>query len=239
MKNKKVLDFGCGSGYGTHMLSENADSITGVDISSEAIDYAKKEFSSSNLRFKTISELKNEKFDVITSFQVIEHVPDDREYTANLKKMLNPGGVLIISTPDKKHRLFKYIQQPWNIFHLKEYNLESLQNMLLKHFKDVEVLKIGSESDLVLEEIKRTKKQRIIVLPSTLFFYPYSVRVSLLKLQKNIFDFIKKPKSGNPKNAVQSTAKNDFLSEYSYKDIIFKKEMQYSTDLLAICKNEE
>ncbi|ASK32586.1 hypothetical protein CEY12_21970 [Chryseobacterium sp. T16E-39] len=239
VKNKKVLDFGCGSGYGTHMLSENAGSIIGIDISTEAIDYAKKEYRASNLSFMTISELENEKFDIITSFQVIEHVPNDREYTAHLKKMLNPGGILMISTPDKKHRLFRYIQQPWNIFHLKEYTPDSLQKMLLKHFKKVELLKIGSESDLVLEEIKRTKKQRTITLPSTLFFYPYSLRVFLLKLQKNLFDFLKKIKSGNQQNVVQNTTKSDASSEYSFEDILFKEEMQYSTDLLAICKNEE
>ena len=239
IKNKKVLDFGCGSGYGTHMLSENAESVIGVDISKEAIDYAKKEFSSSNLNFMTIPELGHKKFDVITSFQVIEHVPNDCEYTLNLRNLLNPGGILIISTPDKKHRLFKYIQQPWNVFHLKEYTPKSLEKLLLKYFKKVEILKIGSDSDLVLEEIKRTKKQRIAVLPSTLSIYPYFLRVFLLKLQKNVFDFIKKIKSGNKHNPSQSFAKNNFESKYSYEDILFKKDMQYSTDLLAICTNEE
>lgn len=239
VKNKTVLDFGCGSGYGTHMLSKYAENITGADISKEAVDFAKKEYNSPNLNFMTIDELENEKFDIITSFQVIEHVSNDREYTANLKKMLNPGGILLISTPDKTHRLFKYIQQPWNIFHLKEYTGESLKEMLLKHFKKVEILKIGSESDLVLEEIKRTKKQRIIVLPSTFIFYPYFLRVFFLKLQKNVFDFLKKLKSKNQQNYTQNTTTSDFASNYSHEDILFKKEMKYSTDLLAICKNEE
>jgi 2-polyprenyl-3-methyl-5-hydroxy-6-metoxy-1,4-benzoquinol methylase len=240
IKDKKVLDFGCGSGYGTHMLSENAKSIVGVDISSEAVDYAKKEYNSSNLSFMTISELGNEKFDVITSFQVIEHVPNDHEYTAKLSKLLNPGGILIISTPDKKNRLFKYIQQPWNIFHLKEYTPESLKKLLVKHFKKVEILKIGSDSDLVLGEIKRTKKQRIVVLPATLFIYPYFLRVFLLKLQNNVFNIIKKAKRGDQQNASQNhLATNDFTSKYSCEDILFKKDMLYSTDLLAICRNEE
>jgi len=240
VKDKKVLDFGCGSGYGTHMLSENAESIVGVDISSEAVDYAKKEYNSSNLSFMTISELENEKFDVITSFQVIEHVPNDHEYTAKLSKLLNPGGILIISTPDKKNRLFKYIQQPWNIFHLKEYTPESLKKLLVKHFKKVEILKIGSDSDLVLGEIKRTKKQRIVVLPATLFIYPYFLRVFLLKLQNNVFNIIKKAKRGDQQNTSQNhLATNDFTSKYSCEDILFKKDMLYSTDLLAICRNEE
>lgn len=239
VKNKKVLDYGCGSGYGTHMLSQVAENVTGADISEEAVDFARKEFHSPNLRFMKIAELGNEKFDIITSFQVIEHVPNDYEYTDKLKKLLNPRGVLIISTPDKTHRLFKYIQQPWNIFHLKEYTAESLEKMLLKHFKKVEMLKIGSDSDLVFEEIKRTKKQRIAVLPATLSIYPYFLRVSFLKLQKNIFDFIKKLKSGSRQYPSQNNRGNDFASQYSYKDILFKKDMQYSTDLLAICTKEE
>lgn len=239
VKNKKVLDYGCGSGYGTHMLSQVAENVTGADISEEAVDFARKEFHSTNLRFMKIAELGNEKFDIITSFQVIEHVPNDYEYTDKLKKLLNPGGILIVSTPDKTHRLFKYIQQPWNIFHLKEYTAESLEKMLLKHFKKVEMLKIGSDSDLVFEEIKRTKKQRIAVLPATLSIYPYFLRVSFLKLQKNIFDFIKKLKSGSRQYPSQNNRGNDFASQYSYKDILFKKDMQYSTDLLAICTKEE
>lgn len=239
VKNKKLLDYGCGSGYGTHMLSQVAENVTGADISEEAVDFARKEFHSPNLRFMKIAELGNEKFDIITSFQVIEHVPNDYEYTDKLKKLLNPGGVLIISTPDKTHRLFKYIQQPWNIFHLKEYTAESLEKTLFKHFKKVEILKIGSDSDLVFEEIKRTKKQRIAVLPATLSIYPYFLRVSLLKLQKNIFDFIKKLKSGSRQYPSQNNRGNDFASQYSYKDILFKKDMQYSTDLLAICTKEE
>ena len=240
VKDKKVLDYGCGSGYGSHMLSLTAGSVTGVDISKEAVDFANNEYNDPNLNFKTIAELGNEKFDVITSFQVIEHVPDDKKYTSALKQLLNPGGILIISTPDKKYRLFNYIQQPWNIFHLKEYTPESLEKLLKKYFKQVEILKIGSDSDLILEEIKRTKKQRIAVLPSTLSIYPYSLRVFLLNVQKRIFELLRKIRTGN-KNPLRSedNTSADFASQYSHEDIVFKKEMQYSTDLLAICKNEK
>jgi len=235
VKNKTVLDFGCGSGYGTEMLSKKAAKVTGVDISTEAVDYAKNNYNSDNLDFKTISELKNEKFDVITSFQVIEHVPNDIEYVTKLKKLLNPGGYLLISTPDKTHRLFNHIQKPWNIFHLKEYTSKSLENLLKKHFFKVEILKIGSESDLVLEEITRTKKQKIITLPCTLFFYPKPVRAFLLKLQKQFFDLKNKSRINKP-TAENSTADN-FDSEYSSENIIIKKEIEFSTDLFAICIN--
>lgn len=239
VKGKKVLDYGCGSGYGSHMLSEKAESVTGVDISKEAVDFATQEYQSPNMNFKTISEIGAEKFDIITSFQVIEHVPEDKKYTFALKNLLKPGGILIISTPDKKHRLFKYIQQPWNIFHLKEYTPESLEKLLRNYFPNVDILKIGSDSDLVLEEIKRTKKERIFVLPSTLSVYPYFLRVFLLKLQKNIFHFLKKIKNGNTQQIHLQNKTDNFVNKYSHEDIVFRKEMRYSTDLLAICRNEE
>lgn len=235
VKGKTVLDFGCGSGYGTEMLSKNAAKVTGADISKEAVDYAKKTFVSHNLDFKTIYELKDEKFDIITSFQVIEHVPNDIEYIKTLKKFLNPGGHLLISTPDKKHRLFNHIQKPWNIFHLKEYTSESLENLLIKQFAKVEILKIGSDSDLVLDEITRTKKQKLITLPCTLFFYPKALRAFLLKSQKQLFELKNKHKPGNNNSITENIKSDDFTSKYSSKNIIFKKDLDLSTDLFAIC----
>ncbi len=238
VEDKKVLDYGCGSGYGSHMLSETAASVTGVDISKEAVDFADREYKSGNLHFKTISELENEKFDIITSFQVIEHVPDDKEYAAALQKLLNPGGLLLISTPDKKHRLFNHIQQPWNIFHLKEYTPESLEKLLKKYFKQVEILKIGSDTDLIHEEIRRTRKQRIAVLPSTLIIYPRFLKVFLLNLQKKVFDILKRIRNKKQSQSPQSSS-TDLSGKYSHEDIVFSKELPYSTDLLAICKNED
>ncbi len=122
-KGKRVLDFGCGSGYGSYELAKVAKYVTAVDISSEAIEFAKENYKRENLLYCTISELFEEKFDIITSFQVIEHVSNDKEYLENLKNLLIPGGYLFISTPDKASRLFFGIQKPWNIFHLKEYSV--------------------------------------------------------------------------------------------------------------------
>ncbi len=238
VQGKKVLDYGCGSGYGTYMLSETADKITGVDISSEAIDYAQKNYTKENLNFLTLSELSDEKFDVITSFQVIEHVYNDKEYVQKLKTLLNTNGVLIISTPDKTDRLFPYIQKPWNIFHIKEYDSGGLNKLLKKYFQDVEILKIGSDGGFVLKEISRTKKQKLITLPCTLFFYPNFLRIYLLKLQSKIYELLNvvriKYKAKPPEN--KNDKEYDFISKYSVSDIKFGKNLDQSTDLFAICK---
>ncbi len=68
VKGKKVLDYGSGSGYGAYILSKEAKSVIGADISQEAVEYSNKEYIQGNLNFKHIADLANEKFDVITSY---------------------------------------------------------------------------------------------------------------------------------------------------------------------------
>src|SRR6187549_3677505 len=80
---KKVLDAACGSGYGSHHISNSgATSVLGIDISGESIEQAKSRYKNLNLQFRKAdcSDLKilNEKFDVIVSFETLEHLNDPR-----------------------------------------------------------------------------------------------------------------------------------------------------------------
>jgi 2-polyprenyl-3-methyl-5-hydroxy-6-metoxy-1,4-benzoquinol methylase len=108
--NKNVLDAACGCGYGSNILSQNARSILAVDISNDAIDYAKNHWNRQNISFKTCdlnSDISNlGKFDVIVSFETIEHL--DASINQTLEKfygILNQGGVMIISHPEKEKNL--------------------------------------------------------------------------------------------------------------------------------------
>lgn len=235
---KRVLDYGCGTGYGSLMISDIAKHVTAVDLSKDAVDFARQHYSANNLDFKNISELTTEKFDVITSFQVIEHVPDNKKYIEKLKSLLNPGGYLLLSTPDKIIRLFNYIQKPWNAFHLKEYSYDSLNDLLHKYFTKVEVLKIGSKSEFVKHEISRIKKQRLISLPCTLFFYPNFLRVFLLNLQVNIYKKLSRNRKYKASPDKDSINKEDIKTNFSIEDIKVNKDVPFSTDLLAICLND-
>lgn len=234
---KRVLDYGCGSGYGSHMLAMYAENIIAVDVSVEAVTYAKENFVSGNLVFKEVKDLGCEKFDVITSFQVIEHVSNDKWYIEKLKGMLNPGGVLLLTTPDKTNRLFNYIQRPWNEFHLKEYSYHSMHRLLSNYFDDFKILKITSNPKLALPEIVRRKKQRLITLPCTLFFYPNFIRVFLLRLEAKAFKKIsllwKKSKGQQISEVKQKEA--SFL-RFTSKDIEISQNSEYPTDLFVICQ---
>ena len=118
VKGKRVLDFGCGSGYGAARIASNCESVTGVDISEEAIAYAKKKYSAPNVTFRHIKKVENEKlpfsdeeFDVVPSFQVIEHVQDTHAYLLEVLRVLMQDGTLTVATPDRSTRLLPF-QKP-------------------------------------------------------------------------------------------------------------------------------
>jgi 2-polyprenyl-3-methyl-5-hydroxy-6-metoxy-1,4-benzoquinol methylase len=234
---KRVLDYGCGSGYGSHMLANKAESVMAVDISSDTVTYAKKNFVLSNLIFKEIKDLVYQKFDVITSFQVIEHVSNDKEYIKKLKDMLNPGGVLLLTTPDKTNRLFNYIQKPWNVYHRKEYSENNMNKLLNNYFDNFQILKITSLPGLVLPEITRRKKQRLITLPCTLFFYPNFLRVFLLKFEAKTFKIISRLWKRDSRQILSGAMqKETSFIKFTSKDIEISQNPKYPTDLFIICK---
>ncbi|MDD3323424.1 MAG: methyltransferase domain-containing protein [Paludibacter sp.] len=235
---KRILDYGCGSGYGSYSLSLLAEHVKAVDISDEAIEFARNKYEATNIEFCLISELNDEKFDVITSFQVIEHVPNGKEYIKKLKGLLKPNGYLLISTPDKRNRLYDLIQRPWNIYHLIEYSELDLRRLLSKQFNTVNILKIGSKSELVMKEISRTRIQRCLTLPCTLIIYPNFIRVFLLKTQVKIYQTLKSLRGDKASNSSENPIKNDLKHQYTVNEIEFSNELILSTDLLAICKNE-
>src|SRR3954464_15382698 len=107
---RRVLDLGCGTGYGTARVAPVCTDIVGVDISSDAIDAATREFGD---RFRLIEPVEraplpfaDRAFDVVLSFQVIEHVPDARAYLGEIDRVLTDDGVFLCATPDRGTRLF-------------------------------------------------------------------------------------------------------------------------------------
>jgi SAM-dependent methyltransferase len=124
-------------------------------------------------------------FDVVLSFQVIEHVQDVSLYLREIERVLAPGGHAIIATPDRSSRLFSF-QKPWNMWHLREYTQDQLRNALVSRFPNVNVQKIGGRKDIIEIELNRTKRLRWILLPFTLPFIPEVIRRNSLRILKDI-----------------------------------------------------
>jgi len=133
---KTVLDIACGEGYGSNLLSKTAQSVSGVDIAVTVIEHATKKYKSSNLSFSTGSveriPFADQHFDCVVSFETLEHTDQHEQMLAEVKRVLKPGGLLLISTPDKKIYTDKTGYQ--NPFHKKELYEEEFTALLSRHF---------------------------------------------------------------------------------------------------------
>lgn len=142
VKTKKVLDIACGEGYGSNLLAKNATHVTGVDINADVIKQATAKYQKQNLEFLTgIVEnipAADKQFEVVVSFETLEHIADHKKMMAEIKRVLQPGGLVIISTPDKKNYTDKTGRN--NPFHVKELYEEEFKALLHLYFKNVQVL---------------------------------------------------------------------------------------------------
>jgi SAM-dependent methyltransferase len=103
----QCLDAACGSGYGSSFLAERVRSVDGVDVDSGAIEFAKATYQKSNLIYhcadlQATLPFADGTFDAISSFETLEHVSNQTKMISEFRRVLKPGGVLVISTPDRK-----------------------------------------------------------------------------------------------------------------------------------------
>jgi len=104
-----LVDFGCGNGAQTLLFAEDFDRVTGVDVSAEFLGDFRREIVVRGLesRFKALATdgglipLPDGAADVVTSFTVLEHVPDEQAALAEMRRILRPGGILIITVPNR------------------------------------------------------------------------------------------------------------------------------------------
>ncbi len=123
-RGRRVLDAACGEGYGSALLAATAASVVGVDISETTVAHARARYPEiPNLRFEThdataLDALPDASFDLIASFETLEHVEAQERMLAGFKRLLAPGGVLLVSSPDKAQ--YSDAAGHANPFHVRE-----------------------------------------------------------------------------------------------------------------------
>ena len=142
VQNKNVLDIACGEGYGSWLLAKAAAKIIAVDNNVRVVEKAKKKYVLPHLEFLAGSVDKipaaDHQFDVVVSFETIEHVSAQDEMLKEIKRVLKPGGILLISTPDKKNYTDK--RGTRNPYHIKELYAEEFEALLKMFFSDIKIL---------------------------------------------------------------------------------------------------
>ena len=129
IKDKKVADVGCGLAYGTSLMATHASEITGIDYDSDTIATNKNRYRQIvNLDFIQSSvpplPLANNSIDVVTAFQFIEHIHKRKEFIKDALRVLRPGGVLLMTTPNARKSLAR------NPFHVHEYTFDEMMKEL-------------------------------------------------------------------------------------------------------------
>lgn len=143
VKDMNVLDISCGEGYGSDLLTQEAKSVIGCDIDEEIIVSASAKYSkNSKLNFRvgdcTKMPFENKSFDVIVSFETIEHFEEHEKFLKEVKRVLLDDGILIISSPDKT--VYSDKRNYHNPDHVKELTKQELVDLLKQFFNNIEVL---------------------------------------------------------------------------------------------------
>lgn len=158
-----MIDIGCNHGYGSQVIAGKAASVTGIDISQEAIAIAQQNNSMSNLQFMLAQADKlpfpDANFDAAVSFQVIEHIGDTNAYLAEIRRVVKPGGKVIFTTPNKVIRLAAG-RAPWNRYHVREYTPGELAAVLRPVFESVTISGIYAKAAIYDVEYKRQIRKR-------------------------------------------------------------------------------
>ncbi len=136
---RRVLDIASGEGYGSALLARTARSVVGVDADPAAVEYGRRTYYAANLRFVhgSCSDVPaaDGSFDLAVSFETIEHVAEHDRMLDEMRRVLVPGGVLVLSSPNK----LVYSDAPGyvNPFHVKELYFSDLRDLLVRRFRHV------------------------------------------------------------------------------------------------------
>ena len=138
---KDVLDLASGEGYGSQMMAQaGARSVVGVDLSPEAVLHAQRSYADvDGLRFITGDAakvpLRDGVVDLVVSFETLEHHDRHEEMMREVHRVLRPGGLLVISSPNRP--VYGALNARRNEFHVKELDMDEFLDLLARHFDRV------------------------------------------------------------------------------------------------------
>jgi GT2 family glycosyltransferase/SAM-dependent methyltransferase len=133
-----VLDVASGEGYGAAMLASVARSVVGVEIDTAAVAHAQTNYRMPNLRFLHGDALElplvDSSVDVVVSFETLEHLSDQTRFIHEVRRVLRPGGLFVVSTPDRAvYSAPGSDPNPYHVLELTESEFRSLLDISFAH----------------------------------------------------------------------------------------------------------
>jgi len=150
-KSKRVLDVGCGAGYGTDLLGAEAENAIGFDNSLESVRYASSQFVNATFLVGSADSfpVPGNAFELVTAFEVIEHIPEWERMLQEVARVLRPEGVFLVSTPNKTYYGEARQEVGPNPFHVHEFEYEEFEAALGRHFPYISILAQNQQEAIV------------------------------------------------------------------------------------------
>jgi 2-polyprenyl-3-methyl-5-hydroxy-6-metoxy-1,4-benzoquinol methylase len=199
-----VLEIGSGQGYGINIIASKTNRYVAIDKFSTEInqpkDAPKIEFL--NINVPPLSGLKDDSFDFVVSFQVIEHIKKDKDLVEEVCRILKPGGEFIVSTPNIKMSLTR---NPW---HIREYTVDEFEKLLQGPFKKVDKKGVfGNEK--IMNYYQENKKGVEKITKFDIFNLQYILPRQLLQIPYDILNRRNRKKILANNNELVSNIKMD------------------------------
>ncbi|MBM2820501.1 MAG: hypothetical protein HW405_261 [Candidatus Berkelbacteria bacterium] len=222
-QDKVILDIGCGAGYGSYkLIRAGAKKVYGVDIIANSIEYCQTHHFNPGLFFKqgdiTRLDFDDNFFDQICAFEVIEHIKNYEKAVSELRRVLKPGGLLIISTPNKAI-YSPDTKKPFHPFHYHEWFLNDFKK-ILTGFKIQKILGQYFKGSERLLYPKWSPKRFVRILYANL---PSIVKKLIYHGYLKIYFYLYKKGLYHPK-------------EIKPSDIYFSEDLSKTGAFVAICQ---
>ena len=219
-----VLEVGCGEGRGIDLIIDKCKSYTAIDKIEPVIDQLRKKypfgkFLSGNI--PPLTQFSDNSFDRIFSFQVIEHIEDDHLFLSEINRILKPGGIALITTPNRPRSLSR---NPW---HTREYTAQELTDLAKKYFSSVEMKGItGNEK--IQQYYERNKKSVDRIMRFDVLDLQHKLPASVLRVPYELLNRLNR-------NKLKDTA-DELVMSIRHEDYLLTDAAETALDLFLIAK---
>ena len=217
-----VLEVGCGEGRGVPLLTSHAKSFTAVDKLEDVMGDLQAKFPSGkflSMNIPPLKELKDNSYDSVVSFQVIEHIEEDVLFLKEIHRVLRPGGIALITTPNRSMSLSR---NPW---HIREYLPGQLRSLAATIFRTVELKGITGNKK-VMDYYEQNKRSVRRITQFDIFNLQYRLPASVLKIPYEILNRWNR-------NKLQADDKH-LVTNIQHEDYIVVDDATHALDLLLI-----
>jgi SAM-dependent methyltransferase len=165
-RGKRVLDAGCGTGYGSAQLAKVARQVVGIEIAAEVLEAARRQYTAPRLVYLCADcrylPFPDGCFDLVVAFEVIEHLHDWERLLADARRVLSPAGQLIVSTPNRLY--YTESRREPNPYHVHEFDYQEFGAALAEHFPHVRMF-LQNHSEGVVFSLPEATEMELFVEP--------------------------------------------------------------------------